>query len=458
MAFLMSTNITNSVPTSPYHLNTKLIHQDSILSPFYNTTSTIADRANQSLERSIARLCYLKAVTMVKAPENIRGVMFAGTASFLVSMFIGEPKVHQFVWMDTGSSLMWVHCIPCIGCNTYNPIFNPSLSSTYYELPCNHDPYCAAHCDHQRNWCTYSESYADGASTSGNYATEKLTFLVENEGVTTAANIVFGCGRVMNEPNREINGVMGLGYGSESLSKQLGTKFSYCIGDIADRNYAYNRLIIGNGAALLGAWTPLDMYLNLYYVTLDSISVGGIPLAINPLVFQRTARGGGVIIDSGTEWTFLIREAYEALTNIVERIVGGALNRWIIPDQLTMLCYYGSVNRDLRTFPIVKFHFRGQTALVIPKENLFKVMGNNRFCLTVNLANGNTPTDLSIIGVFAQQKHNIGFDLLARRLYVNDYRCMLYTAEAKTYKMVDHDTKVSKKAVMIVLATSLSDL
>ncbi|KAK3024362.1 hypothetical protein RJ639_043688 [Escallonia herrerae] len=166
--------------------------------------------------------------------------------------------------MDTGSSLMWVYCIPCIGCNTYNPIVHPSLSSTYYELPCDHDPYCAAHCNLQRNRCTYSESYADGASTSGNYAAEKITFHIENEGVTTVVDIVFGCGRVMNEPNREINGVMGLGYGSESLAKKLGTKFSYCIGDIGDQNYEYNRLIIGNGAALLGAWTPLDVYLNLY--------------------------------------------------------------------------------------------------------------------------------------------------------------------------------------------------
>ncbi|KAK2981657.1 hypothetical protein RJ640_027112 [Escallonia rubra] len=397
MAFLVSTNITNSMATSPYRLDIKLIHRDSNLSPLYNATATIADLANQSLERSLARLSYLKAATMVEAPERIRGAMFAGTGSFLVSMLIGEPNVHQFVWMDTGSSLLWVHCIPCTGCNTNNPIFNPSLSSTYYPIPCDHDPYCAAHCDHQRNWCTYSEYYADGASTSGNYAEEKLTFRIQNEGITTAPVILFGCGRVMNEPNREISGVMGLGSVKESLASQLGTKFSYCIGNIREQIYEHNRLIIGNGAALLGASTPLDMYNDLYYVTLESISIGGIPLTIAPRVFQRTTHGGGVIIDSGTEWTFLIRGAYVVVRNTVERIIGRALPRWIVPNHLTAVCYYGSVVRDLSTFPILRFHFRGGAVLEVPKENLFKSFGNDKFCLTVILANGNTPGDVNII-------------------------------------------------------------
>ncbi|KAK3036106.1 hypothetical protein RJ639_031687 [Escallonia herrerae] len=221
---------------SPYHFVANLIHRDSILSPFYNATATIADRANQSLERSLARLSYLKAATKTETPANVRGLVLAGT------------------------------------------------------------------------------------------------------GITTARNVLFGCGREINEPNREINGIMGLGCGEESLAKQLGTKFSYCIGNIEDRNYMHNRLIIGNGAVLVGGWTPLVIRNDLYYLRFESIKVGHRTLAINPRVFQRTPQGHrGLIIDSGTENTYLIRDAYLALRDTVEEIIGGELMRSFDPQRPTTL-------------------------------------------------------------------------------------------------------------------------
>ncbi|KAK3036324.1 hypothetical protein RJ639_031731 [Escallonia herrerae] len=424
MAFLLSTNITNSVATSPNRFVANLIHHDSILSPFYNATATIADRANQSLGRSIARLSYLKAATKIETPANVRGLVLAGTGSFLVSMSIGEPQVHQFLYMDTASDLVWLHCIPCTGCHTDNAIFNPSLSSTYYPLPCNYDSYCAEHCNHEKNWCLFLARYADEASATGNFAEEKFTFSIANEGITTARNVLFGCGREINEPNREINGVMGLGYGEESLAKQLGNKFSYCIGNIADRNYMHNRLIIGNGAVLVGGWTPLVIRNDLYYLRFESIKVGHRTLAINPRVFQRTPQGRrGLIIDSGTENTYLIRDAYLALIDTVKEIIGGELRRSFDPQRPTTLCYIGRVNRDLTTFPVVEFHFRGGAFLKWRKENLFETISNTEFCLTVDIANGNMPKDVSAIGAFAQQFHNIGYDLSAQMLYIDRMDC-----------------------------------
>ncbi|KAK3036323.1 hypothetical protein RJ639_031730 [Escallonia herrerae] len=424
MAFLLSTNITNSVAKSPYRLVANLIHHDSILSPFYNATATIADRANQSLQRSIARLSYLNAAIKMETPEDVRGLALAGTGSFLVSMSIGEPQVHQFLYMDTGSSLVWVHCIPCTGCNTDNPIFDPSLSSTYYPFPCNHDSYCAENCDHEKNWCLFSIKYEDEASAAGNFAEEKFTFSVPNEGITTASGISFGCGRKMNEPYREISGMMGLGYGEGSLAKQIGTKFSYCIGSIEDRNYMHNRLIIGNGAVLVGSWTPLVIRNALYYLRFESIKFGSDTLAINPRVFQRTPQGRrGLIIDSGTELTYLIRDAYLALRTKVEEVIGGSLTRSFDPQRPTMLCYFGRVNRDLPTFPIVEFHFREGAFLKWRKENLFETVSNTEFCLAMDTANENMSDDVSTIGAFAQQYHNIGYDLSAKRLYIRRMDC-----------------------------------
>ncbi|KAK3028578.1 hypothetical protein RJ639_039269 [Escallonia herrerae] len=180
---------------------------------------------------------------MVETPDDIRGLItMPGTGGFLVSMYIGELEVHQFLLIDT-----------------------------------------------------------DGTSSSGNFATEKLKFFIPNEGATFASNVLFGCGRVINEPHPEISGVMGLGYGGKSVATQIGTKFSYCIGSIRDPYYAYNRLIIGNGAKMIGTMTPLDLHNHIYYLTLERISVGRRDLPISRRVFQRTRRGNhGVIIDSGS--------------------------------------------------------------------------------------------------------------------------------------------------------------
>ncbi|KAK3035621.1 hypothetical protein RJ639_033149 [Escallonia herrerae] len=425
LVFLAQTNITNSTATSPQRFATQLIHYDSILSPFYNASATITDRATQAHKRSISRLSYLNATTMVGTPDDIRGVITApSSGAFLVSMLIGQPGVQQFLVLDTGSSITWVSCFPCIGCNSIHPIFNPSQSLTYYALPCNHDPYCAANCDHQRNWCTYSESYMDGTSNSGNFATEKLTFVIPHVGATIASNIFFGCGRVVNEPRLEISGVMGLGYGGTSVVTQIGTKFSYCIGSVRDPYYLLNRLIIGSGANMIGKLTPLDLHNSYYYLTLESISVGHRDLPINPRVFQRTPQGDrGVLIDSGSEWTFLIREAYIPLKNTVQHIIARYVAPATFANQPTWLCYYGVASRDLVGFPTVRFNFNGGANFSLGIQNLFQAVTNRIFCLNMAEANGKTPRDVSVIGVIAQQSHNIGYDLSARMLSIDQTDC-----------------------------------
>ncbi|KAK3028576.1 hypothetical protein RJ639_039267 [Escallonia herrerae] len=427
LAFLVPTLTATSIAPNHHHLATKLIHYDSVRSPFHNASATITDLATRSLERSITHLSSLRAATMDETPEDIRGAMFAGTGCFLVSMNIGERMVPQLVLMDTSSSLLWVHCFPCVGCHSSSPIFDPSQSSTYYPLPCDHDPYCRAHCDQQRNECTYSVTYTDGASSSENIATEKLTFITTEVG-STASDIRFGCGRVIQEPDPQLSGVMGLGYAETSLANQLANKFSYCIGNIHNPDYSYNRLILGDGAIIRGDSTPLEVYKTFYYLTLEGISVGDNRLPIDPHVFQRSRHGhGGVLIDSGTEWTYLVRDAYETLTGEVERIIGAKLMRAYLPNSPEQLCYYGDVNRDLVDFPVMTFHFGGKANFKLYRENLFEPIIQGGFCLSIDVANGNTPRDANVIGVVAQQYHNIAYDLSTMTLsfYTIDCRYLI---------------------------------
>ncbi|KAK2966963.1 hypothetical protein RJ640_026515 [Escallonia rubra] len=414
MAFLVSTNITNSVATNPRSIVTKLIHRDSILSPFFNASATIKDRANRELELSTARLAYLKAATMVKSPDDIRGDIIADARGvvFLVNMSIGEPPVPQLLVLDTASRVLWVHCSPCTGCQTDNPLFDPSKSSTYFPWPCNHSPYCESHCDTGENHCTFSVSYKGGSYIAGNIATEKLTFVTSDEGSVDVPNIVFGCGHEFQHPHpsNQVSGYMGLDAGDGSLIHQVGNKFSYCIGNISDTNYIYNRLILGDGAVIEGDSTSLEIYNGFYYLTLEGISVGDKRLGIDPKVFQRSSEGGGVMIDSGTTVTFLARGAFEPLRSEVENIIGGSLRRVRATGNPDWLCYRGIAARDLGGFPVVTFHFGGGADLELNVENMFQNNMEQVFCLAVGVADGNSP---SVIGVYAQQYLNIAYDLSA---------------------------------------------
>ncbi|KAK2999023.1 hypothetical protein RJ639_024466 [Escallonia herrerae] len=407
-AFLLTTTISTSEDTTvatPHRLVTKLIYRDSILLPFYNASATISDRANQAMESSVARLAYLKA------SNDIRGGVIASNRGimFFVRMSIGEPPVPQLVAMDTASSLLRVHCFPCNHCTSDNPIFDPLKSSTY-------SPSCilsSGDCDHTQNECTYMIQYADSRNSTGNYGLEKLMF-----------DVVFGCGHGSYLQMQQSSGVLGLGGKTTSLATRLGSRFSYCIGNISDPHYVHNQLSLGEAAVIQCYSMPLNVCNNFYHLILEGISVGTKRLGIDPRIFRRTQAGrGGVIIDSGSSWSYLVRGAFEPLSSEVQKLVDRNLKRLRIGDHPEWLCYKGIVTQDLVGFPGVTFHFARGANLVLDVENMFHTMGNRRFCMVVGLADGFIPRDMSLLGVYAQQYLNVGYDLSARTLSFERVDC-----------------------------------
>ncbi|KAK3037997.1 hypothetical protein RJ639_029948 [Escallonia herrerae] len=340
-------------------------------------------------------------------------------------MSIGEPPVPQLVAMDTASSLLWVHCFPCNDCTSDNPIFDPLKSSTYTPLSCD-SPSCAllgGDCDHTRNECTYMIQYADSRNSTGNYGLEKLMFETPDEGTTRVSDVVFGCGHGSYLQMQQSSGVLGLGGKTTSLATRLGSRFSYCIGNISDPHYVNNQLSLGE-AVIQGYSTPLNVYNNFYHLTLQGISVGTKRLGIDPRIFRRTQAGrGGVIIDSGSSWSYLVRTAFEPLRSEVRKLVDRNLKRLRIGDHPEWLCYKGVVTQDLVGFPWVTFHFARGADLVLDVENMFHTVGNRRFCMVVDLADGFIPRDMSLLGVYAQQYLNVGYDLSTRTLSFKRVDC-----------------------------------
>ncbi|XP_059636149.1 aspartic proteinase CDR1-like [Cornus florida] len=417
--------------TKPRRLVIKLIHRDSIHSPYYNPGATTLDRARWATESSLARFAYLKAriESGLNTTNDVRGVVIPidTGVELLLNFSIGEPPVPQLAIMDTGSTLTWVQCLPCTKCfNQLHPIFDPSKSSTYVDIPCN-----SATCNHLKfhsqiqfrcdsfSRCGYRQQYVDNSTTAGNVAFEKLTFMTSDEGTTSFPSILFGCGHSNKILAGELSGVMGLGYDDISLPSRLSSKFSYCIGNIDDPYYNHNRLIIGDGAYIEGYSTPIAVRYGLYHLSVEGISVGEKRLDINVDLFGKD----GVVIDSGTTDTLLTRIGFEPLKAEVQSLIGGLLTEEVDSKNPGYLCYRGVVDEDLKGFPVVTFHFAGGADLMLDIDNMFRKTDTNMFCMA--MVESGLPNQMSILGIVAQQNYNIGYDLNNMKLYFQRIDCEL---------------------------------
>lgn len=263
-------------------------------------TPTISHRSHsprlhsllQSLDRNNVKRRRTRRAAFIT--DEIQANMVADDRgqAFLVNFSIGRPPVPQLVGIDTGSDLLWVQCRPCADCfRQSTPIFDPSKSSTFVDLSYD-SPICPnspqKKCNHL-NQCIYNASYADGSTTSGNLATEDIVFETSDQGTVTVSSVVFGCGHSnRGRFDGQQSGILGLSAGDQSIVSRLGSRFSYCIGDLFDPHYTHNQLVLGDGVKMEGSSTPFHTFNGFYYVTLEGISVGETRLDINPEVFQRT--------------------------------------------------------------------------------------------------------------------------------------------------------------------------
>ncbi|KAI8565863.1 hypothetical protein RHMOL_Rhmol03G0294000 [Rhododendron molle] len=425
---LSSTISTATTLTKPTRLVMKLIHSDSILSPYYNSNFTISEHARRAIKSSMDHYTYLKARAKLSSTmDEVRGGVKPdyGGVSFLVNFSIGQPPVPQLVVMDTGSNLLWIQCLPRITCfDQLSPIFDPSKSTTYTNLSCN-SSYCvfdpfSENCE----TCSYYLKYDDGSTTRGDLGMEELSFMTSFEGTMTStiSNTVFGCGHKNDGFNGLASGVLGLGPNKKfSLMSHLGSKFSYCIGSITDPHYEHNQFIIGDGTKIEGDATPLEVYNNLYYITLQGISIGEKLLEINSDTFKKVPSGdGGVVIKTGTTDINLERGGYNSLIEEVQSLASGLLEKVSNVFDDNRLCYKGRVSQDLIGFPVVTFHFDGGADLVLDAEAMFEQNGEAEFCMAVMPAGHQ---DLKVIGIRAQQYYNVAYDLTDKKLYFQRMDC-----------------------------------
>lgn len=345
--------------------------------------------------------------------------------ALIVSLPIGTPPQAQQMVLDTGSQLSWIQCHN----KTPRTSFDPSLSSSFSILPCNH-PICKPRvpdftlpttCD-QNRLCHYSYFYADGTLAEGNLVREKITF----SRYQSTPPITLGCAAA----SADAEGILGMNLGRLSFASQAKiSKFSYCTP--ARQN---NAKIKPTGAFYLGQnpYSKTFKYVDIltfpknqhspnfdpfaYTIGMNGIRIGGKRLNISPSVFRPDAGGSGqTLIDSGTEYTYLVDAAYNKIKEEIIRIAGSRLKKGYVYRGSLDLCFNGNSMEIGRLIGNMVFELDKGVELVIGKDKILDDVGRGISCLGIGRSEGlGVPSN--IIGNFHQQNQWVEFDVVNRRV------------------------------------------
>ncbi|KMT07294.1 hypothetical protein BVRB_6g149230 [Beta vulgaris subsp. vulgaris] len=399
-----------------------LIHRDSPLSPYYNSSLTLRERVKRAPLGSISRshnIHLSSAYYDTNQDDEKLSALVSKGGEYLIAISFGTPPVEFLATADTGSNLIW---IPCSLCDTNtclsqesNPeIYHAASSSTFNIIPCS-SPNCiyqdiTTGCDQTSSSCVYQAHYGGGTQSTGVLATETISFPSPDSTSKTLQSSIFGCGLSQQGPqNVLLNGIVGLGTGSESLISQLGSninyKFSYCLAPLSSgvtSKLTFGADVTGPGVVS----SPFEVGVSPIYYTLSlaAISVGDQDNSVQVPV------GLDMIIDSGTTYTLLPSSIYESVKSALQNAI--ALNPVASPIETLDLCYdttQSSGSGAQFNPPDVVFHFKGADVVLKP-INTFRDIGNDVSCLAMIA----TSSTLYIFGNIAQINFEIGYDLQAK--------------------------------------------
>ncbi|KAL6003404.1 hypothetical protein ACLOJK_023627 [Asimina triloba] len=361
-------------------------------------------------------------------PALTSKIPFKYTMALVVDLPIGTPPQSQPMVLDTGSQLSWIQCKPKT--IPKMPSFDPSLSSTFSLLPCN-TPLCKPRvpdfslptsCDANR-LCHYSYFYADGTVAEGNLVREKISLPDSHP----TPPIILGCSRDASSAE----GILGMNLGRLSFASQAKIrKFSYCVPSRRRGAAAVGTFLIGdNPSAASFRYVPMSLFgsddrrPNLdraaYTVGMQGIRIGGRRLNISGAAFRPDPSGAGqTMVDSGTEFTFLVEAAYARVREEVARRVGptrvkkgytyggGALDLCV--DGVHVVEIWSSVGEMV-------LEMDGGVEMVVGRQELWAPVGGGVWCLSVG-SSEMLGVESNIIGNFHQQNMWVEFDLLKRRV------------------------------------------
>ncbi|KAF9600379.1 hypothetical protein IFM89_008614 [Coptis chinensis] len=338
---LVSLSSCNTATSKPTGFTTRLIHRNSIRSPFHNPNLTKTDRIRAAVHRSSARTKYFKnKLSQIVSPKAIATPAWAEVAEYMMEYYIGK---------ETQSI----------------PLFDPSKSVSYVPLTSNAgEDYCKNELNYncgEKALCQYEMTYLDGIFSKGDIATKTLSFRDNDRkaGNYTLEHVVIGCDHHNNDTTStgEVPlGIIGLNRSPASLVRQLiyAQQFAYCFGEEKDRNAEAGYIKFEDAASLSGNSTPILTGIgdSSYFVNLEGISIGSLRLPIpnDTFTYKKELRDGGFIVDSGCTYNTAFRILTDELDKRLQR------KHFKDPDGLLEVCYKGE-SYDFMYIDPITFHF-----------------------------------------------------------------------------------------------------
>ncbi|KAI3955901.1 hypothetical protein MKW98_006261 [Papaver atlanticum] len=415
--------------TKPLGFTTRLIHRDSPESPFYDPKLTRTDRMRNAIQRSLDR--YNHYTSNIVVPNNVRAPISYRTSEYVISFRVGTPAVDTYAVIDTGSDLTWLQCKPCHNCYDQEiPMFDPRESTSYAKVGCE-DVRCKAErgstCDKDGSSCRYNLNYDDSGHSHGILSTETFVFQYDTRsGNISILELAFGCGYDNGFPyitSQRVGapGLIGLSRDPLSLISLLAfDHFSHCLVPMTWNKTSLLRF--GLDAIMTKDTTPMMDYGNLttgaYYVMLEGISVAERGLHIPDGTFDITEDGGGgVIIDTGTEYTYIHLVAH---VYMIAELEAQIKLDYVppSPEDKFPLCYKKNMTAGILSMPDITFHFSGMN-FDLNKWNVWEEVGDSKICLTLLQADDG----LTVIGAHHLQNVNVGYDLRKKVISLENRDC-----------------------------------
>ncbi|XP_061354217.1 aspartyl protease family protein At5g10770-like isoform X2 [Gastrolobium bilobum] len=343
-----------------------------------------------------------------------------GSGNYYVKIGLGTPAKYFSMIVDTGSSLSWLQCHPCIiFCHEQvDPIFNSSTSKTYKALPCSSSQCSslkvstlnAPTCSRVSRSCVYKASYGDSSFSIG-YLSQDVLTLTPSE---TLSSFVYGCGQDNQGLFGRAAGIIGLAHDKLSMLAQLSSKygyaFSYCLPTSFSSPNSSKEGFLSIGSSSL---TPSSSYKftplvknpkipSLYFLDLTAITVAG-----RPLVVAASSYRVPTIIDSGTVITRLPMPVYTALKTAFVNIMS---KKYAQAPGISILdtCFKGSV-KGMSAVPDIQMIFHGGADLTLKAHNTLLELEKGITCLAIAASSGTDP--IAIIGNYQQQTFKVAYDV-----------------------------------------------
>jgi hypothetical protein len=414
----------------------ELIHRDSSKSPIYHPTETKFQRVYNAVHRSINRAKQFSLNTSITVTQY--------SVEYFISYSVGSPPIKAYGIIDTGSSLVWLQCQPCNTCfNQTSPIFNPSKSSSYKNIPCSSTRTCPLmgglyniSCSYGRDVCEYTAIYDNNFRSQGDLSKETLTLYSTSGSSVSFPNTIIGCGHnnkfLFSDQN--YSGIVGLGNGPTSLIKQLDSsiegKFSYCLIPVynmdSDISNFSNKLNFGDAAVVSGERVVSTPLITLkgrsdYILTLEAFSIGNKRIEYGGSEIEGINSTRNIIIDSGTPITFLPHDFYAMLESNVTKVV--KLPRVVVPSSGFSLCYNTTTTttrEQSNIFPIITAHFSGAD-IKLNHNNTFAPTKEGIMCFAFIPVQG-----VPIFGSYAQHNFLVGYDLKKNIISFKPTDCTKY--------------------------------